>query len=355
METKYRDLSAIPNITDNTAWANDTTGAYCAYDNDSDNVCDCNIHFYEHGTDDKYTNFNGYKNDLIKAQGKVAIETKAGAKLTDFTIKIEATKAGFDTLVLEQYSFNVAGYEPDTDDIQHIDIEEATNYKVAEGSDYEYYSLKRSEDDDHDDYVVYEYIYPFRMRYENWATLISQYYPAGTQDWSVYVADGWALRFSVYTSVNETATNHTTEFLHTAEIDIRDFDNETAAIDCEIRTFDAAYTTETDGLVMEGENTVIEATFTMADTSVPAGYTDWYGILTLDNDEIGGYKYCQSASTEESPVAGGIWYTGVTLTVVDGTTITLSAVIDYTKLKDLSAGLHPLNDLNFYARLGLKK
>ncbi len=31
--TKYNDGSAIPHITDNTAWANDTLGAYCFYNN----------------------------------------------------------------------------------------------------------------------------------------------------------------------------------------------------------------------------------------------------------------------------------------------------------------------------------
>ena len=31
--TKYRDGSAIPNVTDNTAWINLTTGAYCNYNN----------------------------------------------------------------------------------------------------------------------------------------------------------------------------------------------------------------------------------------------------------------------------------------------------------------------------------
>ena len=31
--TKYRDGSSIPNVTDNTAWTNKTTGAYCNYNN----------------------------------------------------------------------------------------------------------------------------------------------------------------------------------------------------------------------------------------------------------------------------------------------------------------------------------
>ena len=36
--THYRNGDAIPNVTDNTEWTNLTTGAYCEYDNSSDNV-----------------------------------------------------------------------------------------------------------------------------------------------------------------------------------------------------------------------------------------------------------------------------------------------------------------------------
>lgn len=38
MTKHYRDGTDIPNITDNTAWANDTTGARCAYNNDENYV-----------------------------------------------------------------------------------------------------------------------------------------------------------------------------------------------------------------------------------------------------------------------------------------------------------------------------
>lgn len=37
-ETKYRDGSDIPEVTDNSAWAGLTTGALCAYNNDWNNV-----------------------------------------------------------------------------------------------------------------------------------------------------------------------------------------------------------------------------------------------------------------------------------------------------------------------------
>jgi hypothetical protein len=35
--TKYNDGTAIPNVTDGTAWKNLTTGAWCNYDNDAGN------------------------------------------------------------------------------------------------------------------------------------------------------------------------------------------------------------------------------------------------------------------------------------------------------------------------------
>ena len=78
-------------------------------------------------------------------------------------------------------------------------------------------------------------------------------------------------------------------------------------------------------------------------------------MLTFDNPETGGYKWGRYASTEETIPDGTIWLTAATLTVVDGTTITLTAVIDYTQLKELSSGKYPLNYLSLYARIGLKK
>ena len=37
-ETKYRDKSTIPEVTDNSAWAALSTGACCAYNNDHNNI-----------------------------------------------------------------------------------------------------------------------------------------------------------------------------------------------------------------------------------------------------------------------------------------------------------------------------
>ena len=38
-ETQYRNGDPIPNVTDNTAWANLTTGAWCVYDNNDEYKC----------------------------------------------------------------------------------------------------------------------------------------------------------------------------------------------------------------------------------------------------------------------------------------------------------------------------
>lgn len=41
-ETYYRDLTTIPNVTDQTSWNGLTTGAYCIYDNDTYYISGCN-------------------------------------------------------------------------------------------------------------------------------------------------------------------------------------------------------------------------------------------------------------------------------------------------------------------------
>jgi hypothetical protein len=40
-ETYYRDLTTIPNVTDQITWSGLTTGAYCIYDNDNYYISGC--------------------------------------------------------------------------------------------------------------------------------------------------------------------------------------------------------------------------------------------------------------------------------------------------------------------------
>jgi uncharacterized protein (TIGR02145 family) len=43
--TKYADGTAIPNITDNTAWSNLSTPGYCWYENDQKNMETPTVHY----------------------------------------------------------------------------------------------------------------------------------------------------------------------------------------------------------------------------------------------------------------------------------------------------------------------
>lgn len=356
-ETKYRDGSAIPEITDNTAWNTDTTGARCSYNNLQSYALTCaNVTFFEYQKDKSgTTDYKGFANDIVYTNTLFQVESKIDAELTRLRVAIEATKIYETDIVLEEYNFNLTAFPLDKDLIQQIDIEQATRFKLPDGSDYAYYILRRYEDGDTGNFVAYELIYPFRIRYEDWVTLISEAYPNGTQDWASYEEDGWAIKFRIYADVYDNNTDHTTEFMHEADISVTGFDvTQAPPLTCEIKTYDSAGAIELDGLILNDANTLIEATFTGDFAALPDGFTDYYGIITLDNQEVGGAFYNQYTSTEETPIVGGIWYTAATLTVVDATTITVSAVIDYTKLKDLSAGRFPLNNLSFYARLGYK-
>lgn len=364
VETKYQNGDAIPLVTDNAAWAALTDGAYCWYDNTKmngfdfyiGNIITPNIGFKEAASDYYYTDFKAFSNDTILAKCLFQVKTKSDARLNNLTVRIEATKIYETSIVLEEHSFNLTAFPLDADLIQQIDIEEATRLKLPTGSEYESYIVRRYPSADNGDYVVYKLVYPFKVRYEHWVKFISEAYPYGTQDWAVYEADGWAIKFRLYADVLDNNTNYTTDFMHEADLTVTGFDVEqTPALNCEIKTYDASGTNETDGLVLSDSNTLIEATFTGDFAALPTGFTGYYGILTIDNNEVGGAFYNQYADTEDEPIEGSIWYTGATLTVVNATTITVSAVIDYTKLKDLSAGRFPLNYLSFYARLGYKR
>jgi uncharacterized protein (TIGR02145 family) len=358
-ETKYRDLSAIPEITGNASWTADVTGARCFYDNIPSYNCTCNnIIFFEYPKQNYkfYTDYKGFSNDLVLANCYFEVESLSNVTLQTLSVKIEATKAGQDNIVLEQYNFNLAAFPLDFNLIQQIDIEEPTNLVVPTGSDFEYYSLQRTTEYDNGNYIAYELIYPFKVRYETWVELISRNFANGTQDWSYYQEQGWAIKFNIYATVYDNVNLWTNNFLHTSDLSFTDFDvAQTPALTCLIDTYDQTGVTALNGIVLPDENTMVIATFTGTFGALPAGYTDYYGVITIDSQEIGGIYYGKYASTEEAAIDGDIWFTAATLTVVNATTITVSAVIDYTKLKNLSSGKYPLNYLSFYARLGYKK
>jgi uncharacterized protein (TIGR02145 family) len=50
--TKYRDGSAVPNVTSHTSWGTLTTGAWAAYDNDAGNVSTYGRHYNWHAVND---------------------------------------------------------------------------------------------------------------------------------------------------------------------------------------------------------------------------------------------------------------------------------------------------------------
>ncbi len=86
------------------------------------------------------------------------------------------------------------------------------------------------------------------------------------------------------------------------------------------------------GFIINDYITHVKITYTGDFTNLPSGTTGYYGIISLDVEDSGGYTTIQQSTNEEFPVSGGLWLNQVTLTKVSNAIITLEADIDYTKI-----------------------
>ncbi|MBN1462805.1 MAG: fibrobacter succinogenes major paralogous domain-containing protein [Paludibacteraceae bacterium] len=121
--TKYNDGTAIPNVTDATAWGALTTGAYCSYDNDASNVTKYGLLYnwyavntgklapegWHVATDAEWTTLqtyliaNGYNYDGTTTDNKIG---KALAAKTDWHISVYSGEIGNDMSVNNRTGFS---------------------------------------------------------------------------------------------------------------------------------------------------------------------------------------------------------------------------------------------------------
>jgi hypothetical protein len=318
---------------------------------------DIYFHEYPYEIANEFTDYKGWVGDMVLAQGQFQVKALSNVQLKTLCFKIEATKALHDNIILEQYQFNINSFVPDKDLIQQIDILEPTGFKCNDDSIYAYIELQRVSALDTGSYAAYDFRYPFKLRWESWVQLISQYYDNGTQDWATYEADGWAIKLNIYATCYDVTNDWTTDFLHTASLTVDEFDvNAPTAYRCVVTTWDEAETTNLEGEILTYENTVVKAQFSGDFSALPAGATGYYGVFSLDSPEIGGVFYNQYSSTEEDVILDGIWlgYTGnrAEITKLNNFVVELKAVIDYTKIPDLSGGKYPLNYTMISAKFG---
>ena len=235
---------------------------------------------YSDGFFDKYTDFKGFVNDYCLATGDFQIKTGDNTILKSLIFKIEATKIYENNIVLEQFAVNVNSFLPDIDNIQQIDIVENTPFKVNSNSLFSQIKIQRNNSLDSESYTAYNFVYPFKLRYETWINLISESYPNGSQDWSYYQSQGWSIKFNIY-AICIDFDNNETDFLHSSNLSVNNF-NSTNDIQCTIYMLDSDLS---ESILFNNQNTIIQAVFKKTGEIFGLVPEDCYGILTADSPQ----------------------------------------------------------------------
>jgi YVTN family beta-propeller protein len=287
-------------------------------------------------------------------KGTIYVANSGGDSVTEITNAVE----GEEEFILEDYVFNTTGIAP-VNYVQPILLTGTTRgYRLVDGDRRNNIELKRSTDLDTANYSGFELNYPFKLRWEDWRTLlgVNSHFPLNNHDWQQYSKDSvWDVKHRLIFNVEDYAGD-THEYQHDSSIGIKDYDDagQTVTFTCAITTFNEAGTNNFQGKISKVENTLVKALFTGNFSTMPTGTTSFYGILALDNDPIGGVTYTRIIGTDtaretDSPWLGLPTDTDYARKTINGTaSVLIEAVIDYTKL-DFS-----LEDYFITARLGFK-
>jgi hypothetical protein len=148
-------------------------------------------------------------------------------------------------------------------------------------------------------------------------------------------------------------------FKHTCDIDFKDYDVAagTTTFTGAIVTKDSTSLTDTGGVLLDGDNTLIEATFVGDFTLDPSYPFDFYGILELDVRGLGGDTWIKQISTVYNSISlpsptdqvwnGTVPINKASLSVTTSPdTVVIAAELDYTKLD------FTINEYKLTARLG---
>lgn len=312
---------------------------------------------YPHCNGQGYSSFNLLPRDTIvmKTQFYVKIGTDTNSiTLKSITGRMAIVKQNeIEEFNLESFTINTSGFLPNCDNIQEIDFSQDRDFIFPDGDCRNRIRLFRVPTLDIAGYAAYEFVYPFKVRWEEWRNLegASRCFPTPTQNWMVYANQtGWSAKFSINAEVEQRAGSYIifprVFDCTTANPVITEFEHITWGTIMD--PCDLPYAVEFSTLDSTGVETYEEVIATDADTKVVAtitgdfsGFTvdQLYGILTLDAWGVGGVAYSQEIGTRVDTDDDGVWKGAAssltaTLTKVSNNTLTLVAYIDYLYLPE---------------------
>lgn len=306
---------------------------------------------YPRYTGTGYSDVNDFTGDLILS--KTQFHLQLGYELHSIIMKeisfniIASNENDLNDIVLETFTINTSNFLPNCEDVQEIYFNQDRDFILTEGDPRNDIRLFRVPQLDYASgrtlFAAYEFIYPFKLRWEEWRKLdgFNNCFPTPTHNWDIYDREaGWSIKVSIKAEVEKNIYNscskdnpHTTSFEHISWININDPCDIPYSV--QIETFDEAALNSYEGVIANDANTFVEATFTGDFNTIST--SDLYGILTLDAYGIGGISYAMEIGDRLDISEDFVWYGAsdtlkATLTKINNSTITLSAFLNYLYL-----------------------
>lgn len=285
-----------------------------------------------------YTDYKGFIYDgvLAKAQFKIL----KGAKLKNTTLVIQAFNSVLNaSFPLESFNLDFSS-KYSTDFEIPAAINTPRGFKLLPADPRNNILFSRNLGIDTLTYFGYNLDYGFKLRWEAWRQL-TQFNNAfqlnHTQNWSTYsLRPGWEIQLVLINFVEKDGL--TTEFNRICNIKAQNRlfsdDGFGGTISSTLETFlpiIAGYVSSS-GFIARDRTTHVLVTLTGNFAALPTGYTDYYGILSIDVENTGGIQSINQTNSDQNPLSTSIWLNKAILTKVNATTITIEADIDQNKL-----------------------
>lgn len=297
---------------------------------------------YPHCTGVGYSNFSLLPMDTVLY--KVQFYVKQGTHdelitLKNISFNIAAVRQNeVEEFNLESFSINTSDFLPNCDNVQEIQFTQVRDFILPSEDCHSEIKIFRMPTLDIAGYSAYEFIYPFKVRWEEWRNLIgaSRCFPTPTQNWMIYGNEaGWSIKIALKASVEDQSTNHTTYFEHIMWGTIKDPCADPYSV--EFNTYDSTGVSSFEEVVAQDVDTLVEAIATGDFNGLSE--SDLYGILTLDAWGVGGVAYSQEIGTRTDVDEDFVWYGAsstlrATLTKINNSTVKISAYINYLYLPE---------------------
>ena len=310
----------------------------------------------------KYGSFDGGLQRLYTSVADFYIDISDTTRRIEKTVvKLEAiNKSNGDRIILETREFETSIYKV-VDNVQQININDTRGFAVKSGDKLDTISYTRNTGLDSGTKKYFRLKYAFRLNWQDWLALIidsgvdvSEIYDSGkllnglNNRWSNYITSNFEIKQTItnYLNVTDNSLNDTSYQILSPACTVRDFDTErVGTITAKHYTYSADGATElsnsddnTQLIIKKNEDVMYKVVITFDDVNlIPPILGDLIPCVMIDEYQGGSLSRLYSDSSLNKTTDNSLKpITGESALKVErdlsGKTITLSCLVDYTKI-----------------------